>query len=299
MNISCPLCKSIEQSDFPIYYTFNSHSFNGKQCRSCGFIFLSPRPTVEELNMMYAEDYFTGDDSEHGAHSSTDYETAAIKGSVKFPEILGWIKRYHPTGDFFEIGCGMGYFLKFARDNGFRVSGVEFSTFGTKAAQEKFGLNVQQGSLDTVAIPANSFDVVFLGDVLEHMVDPIKELERIRVLLRPNGIVAAEVPSSFNSMVGRAATLVYNMQGKKRFMKLPPYHVNEFTPSTIRKALEVAGYTNNRIVQRVKKPSTITLRGSMFDRFAKKTTQYPNYWITKSLGIFGDRILAIGVKDSH
>jgi len=297
MNVPCPLCKSTEQADFPIYYDFNDHLFNGKKCHVCGFIFLSPRPTEAEITKMYSEEYFTADDAEHGAHSSTDYETAAILGSVKFPEILGWIQRYHKTGDFFEIGCGMGYFLKFVRDNGFRASGIEFSSFGTQAAKKKFELNVQQGSLDTVSISPESFDVIFLGDVLEHMVEPIKELQRIYRMLRPNGIVAAEVPSSFNSIIGRAAVLMYNIQGKKRFMKLPPYHVNEFTPPTIKRALEIAGYKDNLVVERIKKPSTITLRGNMFDKFAKKSIQYPNYWITKSLGIFGDRILAIGVKN--
>jgi SAM-dependent methyltransferase len=247
--------------------------------------------------MMYDDEYFTGDDAEHGAHSSTDYETAAIQGSVKFPEILGWIKKYHTSGDFFEIGCGMGYFLKYAKDNGFRVSGIEFSAFGTQAAKEKFGLDVKQGSLDTISLNEQSYDVVFLGDVLEHMVEPIMELERIKKLLRTKGIVAIEVPSSFNSVIGRAASAIYRLQGKQRYMKLPPYHVNEFTPSTIAKALEFSGYKNIRIVQRIKKPSAITLRGSLVDKIAKKYAQYPNYWITKSFKIFGDRILAIGVKE--
>jgi hypothetical protein len=49
---------------------------------------------------MYSDEYFLHDGVECGAHSMTDYETAAKKGSVKFPEILGQIKKVKATGFF-------------------------------------------------------------------------------------------------------------------------------------------------------------------------------------------------------
>jgi SAM-dependent methyltransferase len=292
----CPLCGGVRSRSFPIYYDFNHTRFSGNQCHSCGFVFLAPRPTTQDLELMYGEDYFTGSDADHGAHSATDYETAALLGSVKFPEILGWIQRYKRSGTFFEIGCGMGFFLDFARGQGFTVSGIEYSAFATQKARERFHLNVQVGSPDTMTIVPDAYDVVFLGDVLEHMVHPLQELERIRGMIRSGGIVAVEVPSQFNAIVGRLAISLYRMTGKRRFMRLPPYHVNEFTPKTIRKMLERAGFVEVRVIERVKPPDRITLRGSLLDRMAKKSLQYPNYWITRSLGMLGDRILAIGVK---
>jgi SAM-dependent methyltransferase len=248
---------------------------------------------------MYSEDYFTGSDADHGAHSTTDYETAAIEGSVKFPEILGWIQKYKSRGDFFEIGCGMGYFLDYARRQGFTVSGLEYSEFAAAKAREEFHLDVRCGSLDTIAPLPEAYDVVFLGDVLEHMVDPLRELGRIRELIRPGGIVAIEVPSQFNAIVGRLAVATYRLAGKQRDMRLPPYHVNEFTPSTIRKMLTAAGFENVRVIERVKPTDRITLRGNALEKLAKKSLQYPNFWITRSLKILGDRILAIGVKGSE
>jgi hypothetical protein len=79
-------------------------------------------------------------------------------------------------------------------------------------------------------------------------------------------------------------------------MGMPPYHVNEFSPKTLRSMIERAGFKHSIIVQRIKPPSAITLRGSVFEKFAKKTLQYPNYGLTRSLGIFGDRLLGIGIK---
>jgi hypothetical protein len=79
-------------------------------------------------------------------------------------------------------------------------------------------------------------------------------------------------------------------------MTMPPYHVNEFTPKTLRLMFERAGFEHCIIVQRIKPPSAITLRGSTFEKIVKKTLHYPNYGLTKSLGILGDRLLGIGIK---
>lgn len=292
----CPLCEASATRPFPIRYSFHGRTYRGHECRDCGFIFVAPRPSPAELDLMYGEEYFTAEGADAGAHSATDYETAAIAGSVKFPEILGWIRRYRPEGDFLEIGCGMGYFLDFARRHGYRVSGIEYSEFGTAAARRKFNLDVQRGSLDTVKLDPNAYDVVFLGDVLEHMVEPLGELRRIRALLKPGGVVAIEVPAQFNALVGRGAVTLYRWLGREREMGLPPYHLNEFRPRTLRRMLAAAGYDPIRVVERIKPPGTITLRGSRFDRLAKRWLQYPNYWLTRTLHRLGDRLFAIGVR---
>ena len=190
----------------------------------------------------------------------------------------------------------MGYFLDYVRGEGYRVSGLEYSAFGTEAARTRFGLDVRQGSLDTARLAEGAYDVVFLGDVLEHMVNPLEELRRIRRLLKPGGVVAAEVPAQFNAIVGRGAVVLYRLTGHERRMGLPPYHVNEFTPRTIRRLLTAAGYAPVQVVERIKPPSRITLRGSLLDRTAKRLLQYPNYWVTRTFHVLGDRLLAIGVN---
>jgi hypothetical protein len=100
----------------------------------------------------------------------------------------------------------------------------------------------------------------------------------------------------FNSLTGRLAVAGMRVLRTKKKMGMPPYHVNEFTPGTLRQMIERAGFHHCIIVQRIKPPSAITLRGSVFEKIVKKTLHYPNYGLTKSLGIFGDRLLGIGIK---
>ncbi len=293
---TCPLCNQTDCRDFPIFYDFDRKRFQAKQCAHCSFIYLDPRLTSEELKLLYSDEYFLHDGADFGAHSPTDYESAAIRGSVKFPEILGWIRRYKPSGEFFEIGCGMGYFLNYARSNGFAVSGIEYAELGVRTCQTKFGLNVQRCSFEDLATQTERYDVMFLGDVLEHLIQPLEMVRKAHSMLKPSGVFAAEVPSMFNSITGRLAVAGMRTLRTKKKMGMPPYHVNEFTPRTLRAVIERAGFKHCVIVQRIKPPSAITLRGSLFEKTMKKILHYPNYGLTKSLGIFGDRLLGIGIK---
>jgi SAM-dependent methyltransferase len=293
---TCPLCAQPVSRDFPIYYEFNDKRYQAKQCPHCAFIFVDPRLTPEELKLLYSDEYFLHDGAGYGAHSDTDYETAAIKGSVKFPEILGWIRRFKPSGEFFEVGCGMGYFLHYAREQGYNVSGIEYAELGVRVCREKFSLNVERGSFEELREKPDRYDVIFMGDVLEHLMQPLEMLRKANSMLRNSGLVAVEVPSMFNSLTGRLATAGLRILRRKKKMGLPPYHVNEFTPGTLRTILARAGFKETVIVQRIKPPSAITLRGSAIEKAVKKALHYPNYGLTKSLGVFGDRLLGIGIK---
>jgi hypothetical protein len=136
-----------------------------------------------------------------------------------------------------------------------------------------------------------------MGDVLEHLIGPLGAVEKSREMLRTGGVVALEVPSQFNSIAGRLAAHLYPLAGIRKKMPMPPYHVNEFTPRTLVSILERAGFRSPRIIQRTKPPGTIALRGNILENAAKKSLQFPNYWITQSLGILGDRLLRIGIKN--
>jgi 2-polyprenyl-3-methyl-5-hydroxy-6-metoxy-1,4-benzoquinol methylase len=293
---TCPLCKRNRSTSFPISYLLDQKKFDARKCLSCNFVYLSPRPTRHEIQLMYSDEYFLHDGADFGAHSAQDYETAAQLGSVKFPEILGWIKKYQPEGKFFEIGCGMGYFLDYARQHGFEVSGIEFAALGASACKEKFGLEVLQSSFEKYPIKDNMYNVIFMGDVLEHFNEPLEMLQKAHVMIKKSGIIAVEVPSMFNSITGRLAVAGLNILGKTKKMPMPPYHVNEFTPRTLALMLKTAGFGTVRIVQRIKSPQSITLRGNVFEKTTKKFLQYPNYFITRSAGVLGDRLLGIGTK---
>jgi SAM-dependent methyltransferase len=292
----CPLCERPDFRSFPIHYFLAEKRFDACECGHCGFVFILPRPSSSDLALMYGDEYFLHDGADLGAHSMSDYETAAVKGSVKFPEILGHIKRVKPEGHFFEVGAGMGYFLNYVRSQGFHVSGIEYAPLGARVSREKFGLEVECRSFEEFAERGPSYDVIFFGDVLEHFVDPLAAIQKAIRLLKRDGVVEVEVPSMFNCIVGRCAKIGLRTVGRSKKMPMPPYHLNEFTPRTLKKILLDGGCSNAGIIQRIKHPSTIALRGSFIEKGIKLGLQYPNYFVTKTFGVLGDRLLGIGRK---
>lgn len=94
-----------------------------------------------------------------------------------------------------DLGCGTGGNLAAFADE-HDVVGVEYSPQALEYARRRLGDRVQPGSLpDGIDLPAESFDVVLLTDVLEHIEDDVRSAQTALRLLRPGGIVVATVPA--------------------------------------------------------------------------------------------------------
>lgn len=94
-----------------------------------------------------------------------------------------------------ELGCGTGGNLTGIASQ-HDVMGVECSALALAYARKKLGNRVRQGSLPhEVDLPAASYDVVLLTDVLEHIEDDVRSAHTALGLLKPGGIVVATVPA--------------------------------------------------------------------------------------------------------
>ncbi len=94
-----------------------------------------------------------------------------------------------------ELGCGTGGNLAPIADR-HDVVGVECAPEGLELAKHALGNRVHYGRLPNgVNLPAESFDVVLLTDVLEHIEQDAASAENAMRLLRPGGIVVATVPA--------------------------------------------------------------------------------------------------------
>jgi 2-polyprenyl-3-methyl-5-hydroxy-6-metoxy-1,4-benzoquinol methylase len=97
-------------------------------------------------------------------------------------------------GRLLDVGCLWGSFLGYAHERGFDVTGIE--PFGKAATyvKEVLKLNASQGTLRSAALPAGSFDVVTILDVIEHMTDPVTELKEVYRVTKPGGLLIVSTP---------------------------------------------------------------------------------------------------------
>ena len=287
-NSKCPICSSSSIRQKPFKYLFHGSELRGWNCARCGIIFIHPQPSTEELKRLYAAEYFEGGDFRCG-HEEAYSDPATLK-RIADPELLIEIKALTVGRRFLEIGCAGGAFLDAARKVGFQVQGVELSEDACRFARETFGLQVFAGELADAHFPEGSFDVVFMGDVIEHLADPVAVLREINRVLGKQGMLVMALPSQTNSLFSRLGFSVFELVGRSATVSLPPYHLFEYRPRSLQYVLRMCGFEISRLRQGIIPPSRVNLRGPVIQRFGKKLLQYPNFVLTHLFGVCGDRI---------
>jgi 2-polyprenyl-3-methyl-5-hydroxy-6-metoxy-1,4-benzoquinol methylase len=293
VNCGSSLCKQI-----PFRYFYKGRYIHAVKCNSCGLISLFPPPSGEEISEMYSDAYFTMEDVQTH-HYKKDYLTAVQE--VDYTEKVSWLKKYLPaTGQILEVGCATGELLNALKQCGYGVTGVEISEFAARKAVGNYHLRVINASFDPESVgpllQKDFFDLVIMGDVLEHFKNPADALQLAFSLLKPGGKLIVHVPSTLNLISSRLAFLIYRILGASKTMRIPPYHLTEFFPKSLEKMFIAAGFSKCTVIQETKHPKTITLRHSRLENLVKLASQYPNYYLTKVTGLFGDRLTGIGIK---
>lgn len=151
------------------------------ECRHCGLVYANPRwPSDTVLEAYTAVEDETYVEERHGRELTFRHHLRQIE------RIVG------PAGGrtLLDVGAYIGVFVEVAAAAGWRAQGVEPSAWAAAEAQRR-GLAVHAGTLDSVELPPESFDVVTMWDVIEHLADPAAELARVWQLLRPGGWLVA------------------------------------------------------------------------------------------------------------
>lgn len=157
-----------------------------------------PRPDLNDLPAYYeSEDYISHTDS---TRTLVDRAYQFVKNySVK--KKLGLINSLmNYKGSILDIGCGTGDFLKVCQKGGWRISGIEPNEKARAIASDKIGKEeAVTESIDTyLKTHKESFDVITMWHVLEHVPNLEQYIEQLKLLLKPEGWLIVAVPN-FNS----------------------------------------------------------------------------------------------------
>ena len=192
------------------------------RCPACGHMQLDPMPA----DAMLAEAYEQAESDDYVEEELGQRETAR--------RAIARIEQYAPRrGRMLDLGCWLGFLLDEARSRGWEVTGVEPSEFGSSYACEHLGLEVIQADMFEVDLPHGSFDAIVMGDVIEHLTDPVAAIDRTRQLLTPAGVLWLALPDA-GSRVARTL--------RGRWWSVIPTHVQYFTRSSIAKLLLGGGF---------------------------------------------------------
>jgi SAM-dependent methyltransferase len=197
-------------------------------CEHCGFIYQTPRYTLDDLKPIYADEYRKDTVEIDGVPKAEYLAFARAKSRREFE----WIaKRLGKDGGrVLEVGCATGQLLRYFKDAGWDPVGLEptrsFAEYGARA----HGVPIHPTFLEEADLTPG-FDVVILSQVLEHLQDPCAMLARAGSMLAPGGRIYVSVPYSETYLPIRPA--------RELFIST---HLYAFSPASLANVAARAGF---------------------------------------------------------
>jgi SAM-dependent methyltransferase len=158
------------------------------------------------------------------------------------------------------------------------------------------GLEVFQGDLLGARLPADTFDLVYMGDVLEHVPDCRAVVAEVARILKPGGWFYLRGPITTHSIARALALRLYQAMGRAIVLDEPPYHLWEFTPRPLWRLMTACGLSVVRLRQSKIPPGRTRGDKSALQRVALAILDTINLPITTLFNARGDRAVMVARK---
>jgi SAM-dependent methyltransferase len=197
-----PVCRNCLHEHATPRYDFGREKIF--RCDGCGLLYLDPWPSEEETQAVYGDSYFQNPRFMRGDNDSVfgyaDYIAERFIKQSQYTVIARRVRELLPPLDhpprLLEVGCGFGYFLDTAFEEGFQVTGMEFNRHAVERLRRKYAFPILSGALERTALDRGSFDAIAMFDVIEHLRDPFGALDRLHDALAPHGVLVVSTPDA-------------------------------------------------------------------------------------------------------
>lgn len=281
-KIKCALCGSYDEK-----FLFSRDGFNVVQCNKCELVYINPRLKLEVLEKLYNTNEI----------SPEQYYEANIPQDLRnFKRRLKLIQKYHPNkGKMLDIGCNIGTLLKVAEDTGWETVGVEFNKSAAAFGRKRFGIKILDKDFMRIKFKPNSFDVVAMNDVIEHVTEPIATLNEVSRILKKGGLLFMSTPN--------IGALLPKMTRSKWLHLKPNEHLTYFTPKTIKVLLDKTGFSMKgwQSIGRVRSLETMLYKSQSYSKIPYTVSKVIPKNIRENISFYidpRDEMAVFAVKES-
>jgi len=220
-NISCCVCKNSNNNKFGTKY--NKNNFIVVECNHCSFNFI---PQFFSKHITYEN--YKDEKVLEKVRKGNDW-LKMQRHLLRFK----LIKKYKKEGSLFDLGVGWGHFLYTGRELGYDVFGIEVAKIPFQYANQDLNLPVERIDFFNLEVKDDTYDIITIWDVLEHIVDADKVMEKCNKMIKGGGYLFIQVPQIDSFFAKR---------GKENWRMISSGHVNYFSKKTIKLLLENKGF---------------------------------------------------------
>jgi 2-polyprenyl-3-methyl-5-hydroxy-6-metoxy-1,4-benzoquinol methylase len=152
------------------------------------------------------------------------------------------IEHSMPRGRLLDVGTGYGFFPALMQARGWEVMGLEASVSGARYGRKRWGFPILAQPWEKASFPEKEFNVVTALYVIEHLPDPLAFLKEVHRILRPGGMIVLRYPHTTP-----IKDILSIMRIKNHLYHLP-FHLSDFSPTSMRRALTKAGFAQIKTV---------------------------------------------------
>ncbi|MEP1097185.1 MAG: class I SAM-dependent methyltransferase [Cyclobacteriaceae bacterium] len=207
-----------------------------------GFIEILDKPSGAELAEYYSKEYYQNEQGNYrSSYSQDELNFFKIKNEQrKF--VIESVSGLH-SGSFLDIGCGEGFTLKYFSECGYNTIGLDYSSFGCEKMNPDQVKNLIVGdiseSIDNLEENDKKFEVVWMNNLLEHVIDPEEIITKSKNILSENGVLVIQVPNDFSPY---QEFLEEKGHVDEKFWIAYPDHLNYFNRSSLKSFVEAFGF---------------------------------------------------------
>lgn len=228
---TCEVCDTCVICGSKCSLLMNKDGYDLYKCKSCELVFVYPQPSDDFLKEeVYSE--------KSGYQGNKSRDLASIIPTRKQDKLVSYLKGLN--GRMLDIGCSSGEIMYLAQKQGLEVFGVELNPRTANIAISS-GLNVHIGTLETAGYRAGSFNVIYMGDLIEHVKMPTVLIDSAYNLLAPGGQLIITTPN-MDCFWSKATLLLYRMFRIPWASATPPHHLFQFSRNNLIKTLVNSGF---------------------------------------------------------
>lgn len=222
--VKCPLCGQDKSKEI-----FRKQGFRFVEC-GCGLVYVNPQVNKEKIT-----DYYKNGKSIDLWMDVLTSKPEMENNTRKFNEELDIIEKIKPSkGKMLEVGCSIGLLLKLAEERGWEAIGLELNGRASEYARKEYGLNILEKKIEDCGFENETFDVIAMYGILEHLKNPKEILELSSKLLKKDGLLTLLVPNleGFDVRILQEKASIFTGRN----------HLQYFSIKTLGKMLEMAGF---------------------------------------------------------